>query len=215
MALAGSNGGSWSTTYTPDSSTRPLTGENRVPSSSNDAGIAMLRELHGGPSDKGDTHRGFASADWHSYLSTFFFVFCQGSQLLQTVHHQQASGLPSGKAHGSFSNFVWRCRFTTWNRQKRKEMGSLSRQNDCRRGKMRNVEWNYVMIDWSWSKQSYFMICYVTITFDQSILFLDLSFSKFLAILCFEYFVSVFQSYKCLSRARMLRLIVVEMPILR
>ncbi|KAG6389547.1 hypothetical protein SASPL_151018 [Salvia splendens] len=64
MALAGSNGGSWSTTYTPISSAvRPSTGENRLPSSNNDAGIAMLRELHGGPSDKGDTHRGFASPD--------------------------------------------------------------------------------------------------------------------------------------------------------
>ncbi|XP_042037168.1 protein TIFY 8-like [Salvia splendens] len=63
MALAGSNGGSWSTTYTPNSAVRPSTGENRLPSSNSDVGIAMLRELHGGPSDKGDTHRGFASAD--------------------------------------------------------------------------------------------------------------------------------------------------------
>ncbi|KAL1552464.1 protein TIFY 8-like [Salvia divinorum] len=64
MALAGSNGGSWSTTYTPNSAVRPSTGENRLPGSSNsDASNAMLRELHGGPSDKGDTHRGFASAD--------------------------------------------------------------------------------------------------------------------------------------------------------
>ncbi|KAL1532456.1 protein TIFY 8-like [Salvia divinorum] len=63
MALAGSNGESWSTTYTPNSAVRPSTGENRLPSSNNDAGIAMLRELHRGPSDKGDTHRGFASPD--------------------------------------------------------------------------------------------------------------------------------------------------------
>nr|ATA66295.1 TIFY8 [Salvia miltiorrhiza] len=63
MALAGSNGGSWSTTYTPNSGVRPSTGENRIPNSNSDAGLAMLRELHGGPSDKGDTHRGFASAD--------------------------------------------------------------------------------------------------------------------------------------------------------
>ncbi|KAH6757595.1 hypothetical protein C2S51_038743 [Perilla frutescens var. frutescens] len=63
MALAGSNGGSWSTTYTPNSAARPSTGENCLPSSQNDAGIAMLRDLHGRASEKGDAHRGFASGD--------------------------------------------------------------------------------------------------------------------------------------------------------
>lgn len=64
MALAGSNGGSWSTTYTPNSGARPSTGENRLPTTTNEAGIAMLRELRGAPPpEKSDPHRGFASGD--------------------------------------------------------------------------------------------------------------------------------------------------------
>lgn len=63
MALAGSNGGSWSTTYTPNSTARPSTGENRIPSGENDAAIALLRDLHARPSDKGESHRGFGSGD--------------------------------------------------------------------------------------------------------------------------------------------------------
>ncbi|KAK4420039.1 protein TIFY 8 [Sesamum alatum] len=66
MALAGSNGGSWSTTYKPNlGAARPSSGENRMPSGGdNDAGSAILRELHGGrPSDKGETRRGFSSGD--------------------------------------------------------------------------------------------------------------------------------------------------------
>ncbi|KAL7122187.1 hypothetical protein ACP275_01G029200 [Erythranthe tilingii] len=60
MALAGSNGGSWSTSYTPKKSTgKPSTGENR----DNDVSIAVLKELQGRPSDKGDSARGFGSAD--------------------------------------------------------------------------------------------------------------------------------------------------------
>lgn len=62
MALAGSNGGSWSTTYKPNSTPRPSsTGNNRRTSDNVDAGISLLRELHGKPSDKGDSHRGFGS----------------------------------------------------------------------------------------------------------------------------------------------------------
>ncbi|KAI3468286.1 hypothetical protein Pfo_024949 [Paulownia fortunei] len=63
MALAGSNGGSWSTTYKPNSAARPSTAENRIPSGDNDASIAILRELHARPSDKGDSLRGFGSGD--------------------------------------------------------------------------------------------------------------------------------------------------------
>ncbi|KAL0330800.1 UNVERIFIED_CONTAM: protein TIFY 8 [Sesamum angustifolium] len=56
MALAGSSGGSWSTTYKPNLAAKPSSGENRMPSGGdNDAGIAILRELHGRPSDKGET----------------------------------------------------------------------------------------------------------------------------------------------------------------
>ncbi|KAK6119486.1 hypothetical protein DH2020_046772 [Rehmannia glutinosa] len=50
MALAGSNGGSWSTTYTPNSTARPSGGDNDA------ATMAILRELHGRPSDKGESH---------------------------------------------------------------------------------------------------------------------------------------------------------------
>ncbi|CAI9771712.1 unnamed protein product [Fraxinus pennsylvanica] len=58
MALAGSNGGSWSTTYTPKSASGPPTGDNCIPS---DAGIAIPRELHEGTSDGGKSHHGFGS----------------------------------------------------------------------------------------------------------------------------------------------------------
>ncbi|KAL2543856.1 Protein TIFY 8 [Forsythia ovata] len=58
MALAGSNGGSWSTTYAPKSASGPLTGDNCLPS---DAGIATLRELHERTSDGGKSHHGFGS----------------------------------------------------------------------------------------------------------------------------------------------------------
>lgn len=55
MALAGSNGGSWSTTYTPKSTTRPSPGEKRVPDD-----VAILRDLQGRQSDK---DRPFGSGD--------------------------------------------------------------------------------------------------------------------------------------------------------
>ncbi|PIN08056.1 hypothetical protein CDL12_19376 [Handroanthus impetiginosus] len=67
MALAGSNGGSWSTNYTPNSSGRPSPGENRIASGDNDAGIGILRELHGKPLDKGESQRGFGSGVVGSY----------------------------------------------------------------------------------------------------------------------------------------------------
>ncbi|KAG8375509.1 hypothetical protein BUALT_Bualt10G0107200 [Buddleja alternifolia] len=63
MALAGSNGGSWSTMYKPNSGVKPSTGENRIPIGENDTGVAILRELHGRPSDKGESNRGFVSGD--------------------------------------------------------------------------------------------------------------------------------------------------------
>ncbi|KAL6501932.1 hypothetical protein OROGR_027065 [Orobanche gracilis] len=46
MALAGSNGGSWSTTYKPNSAVKPYTGDNDATRQS------TLRELHARPSDK-------------------------------------------------------------------------------------------------------------------------------------------------------------------
>nr|GMD92212.1 protein TIFY 8 [Ipomoea batatas] len=49
MALAGSNGGSWSTTYAPKSSPRPSSIENCMPSGENEMGVGrgtrLLREL--------------------------------------------------------------------------------------------------------------------------------------------------------------------------
>ncbi|KAL6533872.1 hypothetical protein OROHE_013705 [Orobanche hederae] len=46
MALAGSNGGSWSTTYKPNSAAKPSTGDNDATRQS------TLRELHARPSEK-------------------------------------------------------------------------------------------------------------------------------------------------------------------
>lgn len=62
MALAGSNGGSWSTTYTPNSTARPSPGEKRVASIGDNTGggIAILRDLQGRQSEK---DRGFGSGD--------------------------------------------------------------------------------------------------------------------------------------------------------
>ncbi|XP_019179380.1 PREDICTED: protein TIFY 8 [Ipomoea nil] len=51
MALAGSNGGSWSTTYAPKSAPRPSSIENCMPSGENEMGVgsgmSLLRELQG------------------------------------------------------------------------------------------------------------------------------------------------------------------------
>ncbi|XP_075100540.1 protein TIFY 8 [Nicotiana tabacum] len=67
MALAGSNGGSWSTTYAPKSAARPLTGENSSPKSENEVtkgiNLALIRELHARSSGKGGPLHGFGSGD--------------------------------------------------------------------------------------------------------------------------------------------------------
>ncbi|KAL3819058.1 hypothetical protein ACJIZ3_004963 [Penstemon smallii] len=66
MALAGTNGGSWSTNYTTPNSAapRPSSGEN------NAVAIAILRELHGRPSSKGDLHRGFEPDSYKGAIGT-------------------------------------------------------------------------------------------------------------------------------------------------
>lgn len=67
MALAGSNGGSWSTTYAPKSVARPLTGENGSPKAENEvtkgSNLALIRELHARSSGKGGSLHGFGSGD--------------------------------------------------------------------------------------------------------------------------------------------------------
>lgn len=66
MALAGSNGGSWSTTYSPKSSVRPVS-ESHMPNGENETGtasnIAFLRDYHGRSSVIGHSSPGFTSGD--------------------------------------------------------------------------------------------------------------------------------------------------------
>lgn len=66
MALAGSNGGSWSTTFSPKSTARPG-GESNMPGGDNEAGMAMnmalSREFRGRLSATGVSNHGGGSAD--------------------------------------------------------------------------------------------------------------------------------------------------------
>ncbi|KAJ8560226.1 hypothetical protein K7X08_004284 [Anisodus acutangulus] len=67
MALAGSNGGSWSTTYAPKPAVRPSTGENCSPKAENEitkgSNLALMRELHGRSSSKAGFTHGIGSGD--------------------------------------------------------------------------------------------------------------------------------------------------------
>ncbi|KAJ8557846.1 hypothetical protein K7X08_004612 [Anisodus acutangulus] len=67
MALAGSNGGSWSTTYAPKPAARPSTGENYSPKAEKEitkgSNLALMRELHGRSSGKAGFTHGIDSGD--------------------------------------------------------------------------------------------------------------------------------------------------------
>ncbi|PHT45732.1 hypothetical protein CQW23_14890 [Capsicum baccatum] len=71
MSLAGSNGGSWSTTYAPKSAARPSTGENYSPKleneTTNGSNLALIREFHGRSSGKAGFTHGIGSGD-HIYI---------------------------------------------------------------------------------------------------------------------------------------------------
>uniref|UniRef100_A0A2N9ITC2 Protein TIFY n=1 Tax=Fagus sylvatica TaxID=28930 RepID=A0A2N9ITC2_FAGSY len=66
MALAGSNGGSWSTTYSPKSTVRP-SGESNMPGGDNETGMAnnmaLSREFRGRLSATGISNHGVGSSD--------------------------------------------------------------------------------------------------------------------------------------------------------
>ncbi|XP_062163488.1 protein TIFY 8 [Alnus glutinosa] len=62
MALAGSNGGSWSTTFSPKSTARPG-GESNMPGGDNEAGMALSREFRGRLPATGVSNHGGGSAD--------------------------------------------------------------------------------------------------------------------------------------------------------
>jgi hypothetical protein len=62
MALAGSNGGSWSTTFSPKSTARPG-GESNVPGGDSESGMALSREFRGRLSATGVSNHGGGSAD--------------------------------------------------------------------------------------------------------------------------------------------------------
>lgn len=66
MALAGSNGGSWSTTFSPKSTARPC-GESNVPGGDNETGMAvnmaLSREFRGRLSATGVSNHGGGSGD--------------------------------------------------------------------------------------------------------------------------------------------------------
>lgn len=62
MALAGSNGGSWSTTYSPKSGTRP-TNESNVLTGENKASVAISRDFHGKLPATGDSSHGIGSGN--------------------------------------------------------------------------------------------------------------------------------------------------------
>ena len=65
MALAGSNGGSWSTTYLPKSAVKQSTGENFMQSGENEAGgagnLTLLRDLRGRLPVTGSSSHGLGS----------------------------------------------------------------------------------------------------------------------------------------------------------
>ncbi|KAL8115891.1 hypothetical protein AgCh_022401 [Apium graveolens] len=71
MALAGSNGGSWSTDFTPNSTVRPPPIEIDLPSTENDTGIAINsvfpREFRGRFLIAGDSSHGSGSSDQMSF----------------------------------------------------------------------------------------------------------------------------------------------------
>ncbi|XP_073055397.1 protein TIFY 8 isoform X2 [Primulina eburnea] len=71
MALAGSNGGSWSTAYTSNLAVRPSSGENQIPGGGeNDMAVSILRELEGRSSDREDVYRGFSSGNYQAGIRT-------------------------------------------------------------------------------------------------------------------------------------------------
>ncbi|KZV53903.1 protein TIFY 8 [Dorcoceras hygrometricum] len=72
MALAGSNGGSWSTAYTSNLAGRPSTGENQPGGSENDLAISILRELQGRSSE--DAYRGFSSGNQHILIQSVYLL---------------------------------------------------------------------------------------------------------------------------------------------
>lgn len=57
MALAGSNGGSWSTTYSPKSAVRPVS-ENYVPSGEPEGSMTFSREFRERIASAGNTSQG-------------------------------------------------------------------------------------------------------------------------------------------------------------
>uniref|UniRef100_A0A5B6ZWS8 Protein TIFY n=1 Tax=Davidia involucrata TaxID=16924 RepID=A0A5B6ZWS8_DAVIN len=67
MALAGSNGGSWSTTYLPKSAVRPSPGESCMPSGENETGVSsnfvLRREFRGRLPVTGSSSHGFGTGD--------------------------------------------------------------------------------------------------------------------------------------------------------
>ena len=67
MALAGSNGGSWSTTYATKSAPRISAAENCTPTAENEAGtasnIALPQELLGRSLGRGNSMHGLGSND--------------------------------------------------------------------------------------------------------------------------------------------------------
>lgn len=71
MALAGSNGGSWSTNFTPNSTVRPPPTEIDLPSTENDTRIAINsgfpREFCGRFSIAGNSSHGIGSSDQMSF----------------------------------------------------------------------------------------------------------------------------------------------------
>lgn len=71
IALAGSNGGSWSTNFTPNSTVRPPPTEIDLPSTENDTGIAINsvfpREFRGRFSIAGNASHGIGSIDQMSF----------------------------------------------------------------------------------------------------------------------------------------------------
>ncbi|OUZ99658.1 Tify [Macleaya cordata] len=106
MSLAGSNGGSWSTTYSPKSSVKAPTGETCLPSGENELGISNLalpRELRGKSSVPGSSSHVFnkdgqiiaTPGGTHSLSSGGH----QGSMIVRETrpHAQAAKPDPEGK----------------------------------------------------------------------------------------------------------------------
>lgn len=83
MSLAGSNGGSWSTTYAPKPAARPSTGENYSPKAENEttkaSNLALIRELHGRSSSKASYTHSFGSGDQGNKfcsVNSWFYAVC-------------------------------------------------------------------------------------------------------------------------------------------